>query len=51
MIAAPLMVLHPAGRRLRPMRAVWLLGRLLLSLSGIRVELEYARASVRIHIL
>ncbi len=51
MLAAPLLDLHPAGRRLRPIRAAWALGGLLLSLSGTRIEVDSPRASIRIHIL
>lgn len=51
MLAARLLDLHPAGRRLRPIRAAWALGGLLLSLSGTHIDVDSPRASIRIHIL
>ena len=50
-VAAPLVALHPDGRRAHPWRTAWALGALLLSLSGTEVSVDSAAAQVRIRIL
>ena len=50
LIAAPLLDLHPAGRRARPIRTLWALGTVLLSLSGTLVDIDTPRARVSIRI-
>lgn len=50
LIAAPLLDLRPAGRRVRPIRSLWALGGVLLSLSGTLIDVETPRARVSIRI-
>jgi hypothetical protein len=50
LIAAPLLDLHPAGRRARPIRNLWALGTVLLSLSGTLIDIDTPRARVSIRI-
>ena len=51
LIVAPLLDLHPAGRRARPISTLWALGALLLSLSGTLIDVDSPRARVSIRIL
>jgi hypothetical protein len=51
LIAAPLAKLDPRLRRANPWRAVWVVGRLLLSLSGTRIAVDTPAVRIRIHIL
>jgi hypothetical protein len=51
LIAAPLGWLWRDTRRRRPVRAVWAMGRVLLALSGTRIEVDAPRARIRLHIV
>jgi hypothetical protein len=51
LILAPFAGANPAIRRIGPFRAVWLLGSILLSLSGTSIHIENPRARLRLHIL
>ena len=51
MVASPLASLTRAGRQIRPVRAAWLLGGLLLALSGTSVRVDTPKVRIRIHIL
>ncbi len=51
LLAAPLADLHPAGRRLKPIRAVWALGAVLFSLSGTAIAVDRRDVHIRIRIL
>jgi len=51
LVAAPALILAPATRRLSPFRAVWGVGRLLLALSGTRIDIDTPAAVIRIQIL
>jgi hypothetical protein len=50
LLAAPLLALQPSGRRVRPWRAAWAMGAVLLSLSGTVVSVDSPAARVRIRI-
>jgi len=49
MAAAPLIAIHPAARRFNPWRVAWIVGGVLLSLGGTRIDIETPTARIRIH--
>ncbi len=51
LILAPFASANPAIRRIGPYRAIWLLGAILLSLSGTSIHIEGPKARLRLHIL
>jgi len=51
MVAAPLIAIHPIARRFNPWRVAWVIGCILLSLGGTRIDIETPAARIRIHYL
>ena len=50
LVGSPLALFTRGGRRIAPWRAAWALGGLLLSLSGLRMEVETPAARIDIRI-
>jgi hypothetical protein len=50
LVGSPLALVTRAGRRIAPWRAAWAMGAVLLSLSGLQIEVETAAVRIRIRI-
>jgi hypothetical protein len=51
LLLAPLLLATCAGRRLRPLPALWALGGVLFALSGTVIDVDSPRATIRLRIL
>jgi hypothetical protein len=50
LVGAPCLLLHPIARRASPLRLAWILGAVLLGLSGTAIRVETPRVQIQIRI-